>query len=71
MIDLANLKSDIDKLDIDEQTNIPTNLNKLESKANKFDVDKLVPDPIDLSKLSNVRKNDVGQKIEYDEQLKK
>ena len=34
--DLANLKSDVDKLDIDELKNVPTNLNSLKSKVNKL-----------------------------------
>ena len=44
-IDLANLKSDVDKLDIDELKNVPTNLSNLKSKVDKLDVDKLVPVP--------------------------
>ena len=54
--DLASLKSNVDKLDIDKLKNIPTNLNNLKSKVDKLDVDKLVPVPIDLSKLSHVVK---------------
>ena len=53
--DLANLKSDVDKLDIDKLKNVPTNLSNL-SKVDKLDVDKLVPLPVDLVKLSNVVK---------------
>ena len=41
--DLANLKSDVDKLDIDKLKNVPTNLNNLKSKVDKLDVEKLVP----------------------------
>ena len=40
--DLANLKSDVDKLDIDKLKNVPTNLSNF-SKVDKSDVDKLVP----------------------------
>ena len=32
-VDLANLKSNVDKLDLDKVTNGPTNLNNLESKV--------------------------------------
>ena len=32
--ELANLKSDIDKLDIDKLKNVPTNLSNLKSKEN-------------------------------------
>ena len=34
-IDLANLKSNVDKLDIDKLKNVPTNLSNLESKVHK------------------------------------
>ena len=43
VIDLANLKSDVDKLDIDKLKNVPTNLSNLKSKLDKLDIDKLVP----------------------------
>ena len=59
--DLANLRSDVDKL-IDKWKIVPTNLNNLKSKVEKLDVDKLVPGPVDLSKLSDVVKNDVVKK---------
>ena len=55
-VDLANLKSNVDKLDIDQLKNVPTNLINLKSKVNKLDMDKLVPSPSDLSKLNNVIK---------------
>ena len=32
---LANLKSDVDKLDIDKLKNLPSNLNNLKSKVDK------------------------------------
>ena len=53
---LANLKSDIDKLDIDKSKNVPSNLSNLKSKVDKLAVDKLVPVPFDLSKLSDLVK---------------
>ena len=56
--DLANLKSYLVKLDIDEMKNLPSNLSNLKSKVGKLNVDKLVPVPVDLSKLSDVVKND-------------
>ena len=40
-IDLNNLKSDLDKLDIDKLKNVPTNLSNLKTKVDKLDVDKL------------------------------
>ena len=38
--DLANLKSDVDKLGIDKLKNVPTNSSNLKSKVDKLDVDK-------------------------------
>ena len=69
--DLANLKSDVDKLDIDKLKNVPTNLSNLKSKVDKLDVDKFVPVPVDLSKLSNEVKNDVVEKTKYKALVKK
>ena len=60
--DLANIKRDIDKLDIDKLKNVTTNSRNLESKVDKLDVDKLVPVPVDLSKLSDLVKTDVVKK---------
>ena len=47
-IDLANLKSDVDKLDIEKLENVPSGLISLKSKVDKLDVDKLVPVIVDL-----------------------
>ena len=69
-VDLASLKSNVDKLDIDKLKNVPTNLNNLKSKVDKLDVDKLVPVPVDLSKLSDVVKNDVVKKDVYNAKIK-
>ena len=55
-VDLDNLKPDVDKLNIDKLTNVPSNLSNLNSKEHKLDVDKLILAPIDLSKLSDVVK---------------
>ena len=52
--DLAHLKSDEDKLDINKLNNIPTKLINFKSKVDKLDINKLVPVPVDLSKLSDV-----------------
>ena len=54
--DLASLKSNVDKLNTDKLTNVPTNLSNLKSKVDKLDVDKLVPVPVVLSKVSDVVK---------------
>ena len=61
--DLANLKSNVDKSDIDKLKNVRINLSDLKSKVDKLDVDKLLP--VVLSKLSDVAKNDVVKKDIY------
>ena len=70
-VDLADLKSDVDKLDIDKLKNVPTNLSYLKSKVDKLNFDKLVPAPVELSKLSDVAKNDVVKKDLYNAKIKK
>ena len=61
--DLANLKSDLDKLDIDKFKNVICGISNLESKVDKSDVDKLVLVPVNLKKLSDVAKTDVVKKM--------
>ena len=58
-VDLSNLKSNLDKLDIDKVQRLRYNLSNLKSKVEKVDVGKILPVPIDLSKLSDVVKNNV------------
>ena len=60
---LANLKNDVDKLDIDELKNLPNNLRSLKTKVDKLDIDQLILVSVDLSKLSNVLKNEVVKKL--------
>ena len=69
-VDLASLKSNVDKLDIDKINNVPTNLSNLKSKEDELDVDKLLPVPVDLSKLSHAVKNDVTKKDVYNAEIK-
>ena len=49
---LASLKTEVDKLDIDKLKSLPNNVSNLKTKVDKLDIDKLVPVPADLSKLS-------------------
>ena len=70
-VDLANLKSDVDKLDIDKLRHVPSNLSNLKSRVDEFAVDKLVPVRVDLSKVSDVVKNDVVKKDVFNVKLKK
>ena len=51
-VNLANLKSDVDKLDIYKLKNVPSNISNFKSKVDNIDVDKLVTVPLDLSKCS-------------------
>ena len=69
-VDLSNYatKSDIKNI-IHVDTSsfaLKTNLASLKTEVDKLDIDKLVPVPVDLSKLSDVVKNDVVKKTEYD-----
>ena len=50
---------------------LKTNLANLKSEVDKLDVDKLKPIPTDLSKLSDVVKNDVVKKTDYNELVAK
>ena len=45
---------------------LKTNLTNLKTEVDKLDIAKLIPVPHDLAKLSNVVKDDVVKKTEYD-----
>ena len=49
---LASLKAEVDKLDIDKLRSLPNNFSNLKS-IDKLNIDKLTPVPVDLSKLTN------------------
>ena len=68
--DLANLKPNVHKLDIDKLKNVPTNLSNLKTKDDKLVVDILVPVPVDLNKLSDLVKNDAVKKDLYNTKIK-
>ena len=50
-IDLANLKSDVDKLNFDKLKNVPSGLTSLKNNVDKLYTGKLETTPVDLSKL--------------------
>ena len=50
---------------------LKTNLGSLKTEVDKLDIDKLVPVPVDLSKLSDVVKNNIVKKTEYDKLVAK
>ena len=72
-LDLSNYAKKNKKTDLKNVTHVDVssfvtrqNLSALKSEVDKLDIDKLVLVPNDLAKLSNVVKNDVVKKIEYD-----
>ena len=65
---VASLKSE---KNIDKLEKVPTGLNSLKSKVENLDVGKLVALPVDLSKLSDVVKNGIVKKTEYDRLVRK
>ena len=50
---------------------LKSNWASLKAEVNKLDIDKLTPAPNDLAKLSNVVKNDVVKRTEYDKLVTK
>ena len=50
--------------------NVPSNLSSLKNKVGELDVDKLVPAPLNLSELSEVVKNNIAKKDEYNVNIK-
>ena len=50
---------------------LKSNLASLKTEVDKLVIDKLVPVPVDLSKLSDVVKNDVAKKTEYNKLVAK
>ena len=69
-VDLASVKSNVDKLDLNKLKKVLTRLSNLKSKVDKLDVDKLVPVPVELSKLNDVVNNDVVKKDAYKAKIK-
>ena len=74
-IDLSNYatKKDINDITHVDTSNfaLKTNLANLKTEVDKLDIDKLVPVPTDLSKLSDVVKNDVVKKVDYNKLVTK
>ena len=74
-IDLSNYatKTDIKNIsDVDTSSfAFKTNLSSLKTEVDKLDIEKLVPIPADLSKLSNVVKNDIVKKTDYNKLVTK
>ena len=49
---LIHLRAEVDKLDINKLTNVPTSLNNLKTKVEYLHVGKLKTVAVDLNKLS-------------------
>ena len=66
-------KADINNITHVDTSNfaLKTNLANLKTEVDKLRIEKLVPVPLDLSKLSNVVKNDVVKKAEYNKLVTK
>ena len=62
-VDLADLKSNVDKLEIDIWKNVPFNLSNLKSKVDKLDFYKLVSVLVDFSNLSDLVKMMLLKKV--------
>ena len=74
-IDLTNYatKEDIENTTHVDTSNfaLKTNLANVKTEVDKLDIDKFMPIPNDLSKLSNVVKNEVVKKTEYNKLVTK
>ena len=72
-IDLSNYatKADIKNISHVDTSSfaLKTNLDNSKTEVDKLDIDKLVPVPTDLSKSSNVVKNDVIKKTDYNAKI--
>ena len=63
--DFIALKAEVDKLDINKLTNVPTSLNNLKTKVNDLDVGKLKTASVDLKKLIDVVDNEVVKNTKF------
>ena len=59
------MNAEVDKLDINKLTNVPTSLNNLKTKVDDLDVGKLKTVPVDLKKLIDVVDNEVLKNTKF------
>ena len=59
------MKAEVDKLDINKLTNVPTSLNNLKAKIDDVDVGKLKTVSVDLKKLSDIVDNEVVKNTKF------
>ena len=69
--DLANMKFEVNKLDIDKLKNMSSNLLNLKSKVDKLVIGKLETTTFDVSKLSDVVKNKLLKSLNVMNYLKR
>ena len=74
-VDLSNCaaKTDLKNVTLVDVSSfaLKANLLSLKTEVDKLDIDKLAPAPVDLNKLSDVVKNDVVTKTEYEKLVAK
>ena len=63
--DSIALKADVDKQNVNELVNVPTDLNNLKASVVDLDVGKLKTVPVDLKKLSDVVDNEVIKNTKF------
>ena len=63
--DFIALKADVDKLDINKPTNVPTISNNLKAKVDDLEDAKLKTVPVDLENLSDVVDNKVVENTKF------
>ena len=72
-VDLSNYATKADIKNISHVATssfaLKTNLANLKNEVDKLDIDKLVTVPVDLSKLSDLVKNDVIKKTDYNAKI--
>ena len=61
----------MDELDIDKLKNVSIDLSSLKRKVDKLHIGKLETTPVDLNKVNNVIKNDLVEKLNMVNWLKK
>ena len=59
------LKAEVDKLDINKLSNVPTSLNNSKTKVDDLDVGTLKTVPVDLKKLSAIVDNEVVENPKF------
>ena len=57
--DFIALKAEVNKLDINKMTNVPSSLNNLKTKADDLDIRNMKTVPVNLKKISDVEDSGV------------